>query len=224
MARMSRWAAFGALAVLCATFFLARIREVPVSAAVSPVVVIDPGHGGVDPGAIAGPQGPYEKNINLAISLLVADLLRAHHIQTYLTRTGDTLPYRGPLNTWKDLQTRGWLSRYWHATLFVTIHSNAEPSGRAYGPLVYYRPQSPPSRILAGYIAQSLGQATGIHGGPRPIRQMVLRLAGVPAVNVEVGFVSHRIDQSKLVNAAYQMQLAQGISAGIRQYLQRPRG
>ncbi|MCL4494669.1 MAG: N-acetylmuramoyl-L-alanine amidase [Firmicutes bacterium] len=186
----------------------------------SPVVVIDPGHGGQDPGAV-GANGVYEKNINLSVSLILATLLPQKQLTVYLTRSNDQLPSSPPFTTLRDLQQRVLLSRRWHATIFVSIHTNSEPTGTVQGPIVYYRSGSPLSLALATNVSQALSTLNGRVIPPRPIHQLVLEQAGVPAINVEVGFLTHPLDQSRLVNSSYQTQIAQAVSLGILHYLRR---
>lgn len=202
--------------------FLITCYQLPVSPAITPtpIVVIDPGHGGQDPGAI-GAQGVYEKNINLSIGLLLSTLLRQRQIHVYMTRTSDRAPSAPPFHNVRDLRYRAYLARQWHATIFVSIHTNAEPSGIAQGPIVYYASGSVSSWELASQVSNALARVTGKVITPRPIRQLVLQEVGVPAINVEVGFLTHSLDTSRLINSQYQSQLAAAIAEGIMQYLNR---
>ncbi len=194
-------------------------KPIPTSTPI-PIVVIDPGHGGQDPGAV-GSNGTYEKNINLSVSLILATLLRQEQVTVYLTRSGDQFPSSPPFHTLRDLKHRVLLSRQWHATIFVSIHTNSEPTGTVHGPIVYYRAASSLSLALATEVAHSLGTLQGRITPPRPIHQLVLEEAGVPAINVEVGFLTHPLDQSRLINSTYQTRIAQAVSTGILRYLSR---
>ncbi|POB11240.1 N-acetylmuramoyl-L-alanine amidase [Sulfobacillus sp. hq2] len=208
------------VALFCASLVLWKLPHESLAVhGPLPVVVIDPGHGGPDPGAIAGPTGPYEKNINLAIALTLSTFLQSNRIQTYLTRTTDQAVSPAPYHSTRDLHWRAALSRHWHAAIFVSIHTNAEPTAKALGPIVYYRAGSRSSYALAQQVASSLAPLAGRLVPPRPIRQLVLQETGVPAINVEVGFITHPLDQSRLVNSAYQIQLARAINQGITRYL-----
>lgn len=222
MRRMAAWSSlFAVMGLVCACLALAHIPRGQAVTQALPTIVIDPGHGGYDPGAIGGPQGPYEKNINLSISLILAGFLRSHHFHAYLTRTADQAPSGPPFRNSRDLHLRAALARQWHATIFVSIHTNAEPTGQASGPIVYYRAGSPASLALAHRVSSALASLSGRAVPPRPIRQLVLQEAGVPAVNVEVGFITHPLDQSRLVNSQYQTRLAQAIDQGVVHYLSR---
>ena len=210
-------AVVGVLGALVITSY--RLRLAPTLNG-SHIVVIDPGHGGKDPGAVGSP-GIYEKNINLSIAMILATLLRQKNITVYMTRTSDQVPSSPPFHTVTDLRHRAFMARRWHATLFITIHTNAEPSHQAQGPIVYYQAGSKVSWELANHVSQALAAIQGRMTAPRPIRQLVLQESGVPAINVEVGFLTHPLDQSRLLNSHYQTQIAQAVTQGIVRYLYR---
>ena len=188
-----------------------------------PIVVLDPGHGGRDPGAISR-TGVMEKHINLAIAQAVARILRGSGVVVYLTRTQDQGPSSfHQSSVFNDLMARSRLARQFRATLFVTIHSNWEPSHTAHGPIVYYDAASPSSALLAAQVAKAFVPLLGYDRPTRPIRQLVLQQVTMPAINVEVGFLSHSQDSRLLVTPQYQETLASSIAKGILAYL-RSRG
>ncbi|NEQ99686.1 MAG: N-acetylmuramoyl-L-alanine amidase [Cyanothece sp. SIO2G6] len=176
------------------------------------VLVIDPGHGGRDPGAI-GIGDLYEKHVVLPVSLEVAALLQQQGVQVVMTRSTDrTL----------DLQPRVDIAENANADLFVSIHANAISMSR---PDVngietyYYSAQGLP---LAQYIHNSLLQATGRRDrGVRQARFYVIRRTSMPAVLLEIGFVTGAEDAPLLATDAYRSLTAQAIARGILQYLQR---
>lgn len=197
---------------------LTAVRVVP-----HPIVVLDPGHGGRDPGAISD-SGLMEKHINLAVAEAVARLLRIQGVVVYLTRRQDQGPssFRQS-SVQEDLMARSRFATAFRATLFVTIHSNWEPSHRARGPIVYYDAGSSSSAALAREVSKALVPLLGYDRPIRPIRQLVLQQVTMPAINVEVGFLSHFLDASQLATPQYQARLASAISQGILAYL-RSRG
>ncbi|WP_243239421.1 N-acetylmuramoyl-L-alanine amidase family protein [Sulfobacillus harzensis] len=179
----------------------------------TPLVVIDPGHGGWDPGAVRG--SVYEKRITLDVGLKLGTLLQQRGYRVYYTRQND----RALSNTvMRDLTQRAVLANNLGAALFVTVHVNSEPTGSMAGPIVYYNPVSPSSYQLARAVSKSLAPAVGLVHAPRPIRQWVLRVARMPAINVEIGFITHRTDARRLQQAWYQNLLAQSIANGISRY------
>ncbi|MGK7890016.1 MAG: N-acetylmuramoyl-L-alanine amidase [Leptolyngbyaceae cyanobacterium] len=176
------------------------------------VLVIDPGHGGRDPGAV-GIGNLYEKHVVLPVSLEVAALLQQQGVQVVMTRSTDrTL----------DLQPRVDIAENANADLFVSIHANAISMSR---PDVngietyYYSAQGLP---LAQYIHNSLLQATGRRDrGVRQARFYVIRRTSMPAVLLEIGFVTGEDDAPLLATEAYRSLTARAIARGILQYLQR---
>ncbi|MGF1513156.1 MAG: N-acetylmuramoyl-L-alanine amidase [Elainellaceae cyanobacterium] len=175
------------------------------------LVVIDPGHGGFDPGAV-GIGGLQEKNIVLPVSIQVAQILEEQGISAILTRRVDREI---------DLEPRVQIAERANATLFVSIHANAISLSRpdVNGIETYYT--SGEGQRFAQIIHSSLLQATG--GPDRGVRQArfyVLRNTSMPAVLVETGFVTGAQDAPRLADPNYQTLLAQGIARGILQYIQ----
>lgn len=176
------------------------------------VVMVDPGHGGPDPGAI-GIGGLQEKVIVMSIAQQVASLLDQQGVQAVLTRTGD---YDF------DLEPRVAMAERMNANLFVSIHANAISLSRpdVNGLETYYFSSASSGR-LARTIHNSILQGVDIQDrGIRTARFYVLRRTSMPSVLIEVGFVTGREDAAKLSNPTYQSQMAQAIARGILQYLQ----
>ncbi len=176
------------------------------------VVMVDPGHGGPDPGAI-GVGGLQEKVIVMSISQQVASLLEQQGVQAVLTRTGD---YDF------DLEPRVAMAERMNANLFVSIHANSIDLSRPdINGLETYYYSGPSSGRLAQSIHNSILQSVDIQDrGIRTARFYVLRRTSMPSVLIEVGFVTGREDAVKLSSPAYQSQMAQAIARGILQYLQ----
>ena len=174
------------------------------------LVIIDPGHGGPDPGAI-GINGLQEKGIVLDIGNQVAASLQRQGIQALLTRADDRD---------LDLEPRVQMAEQSNATVFVSIHANSISLSRPdiSGLETYYHESG---LGLAKIIHQNVLQMTGVGDrGVRKARFYVLRKTSMPSVLVEVGFVTGRDDASRLSNPAYRTQMADAIARGILQYLQ----
>ena len=174
------------------------------------VVVIDPGHGGRDPGAV-GIGGIQEKDIVLDISFQVARLLEQQGVQAVLSRTDDSEI---------DLEPRVSLAERLNATLFVSIHANAINMSRpdVSGIETYYFDNG---LDLARVIHSSILEGTG--ATDRRVRQArfyVLRKTTMPSVLLEVGFVTGAEDAARLSDPAYRSQMAAAIARGILLYLQ----
>ncbi len=217
-------------------------------------IIIDPGHGGKDPGAI-GKRGLREKDVNLDIAMRLNDLLRAEGVRTVLTRSSDRFI---------PLPTRVSITNKSDADLFVSLHANANRSRSLNGFEVYYvspsvsdlkrahdaarnvplhlknsvfarRSQDLESIVwdmiyasnraesidLAYSLCRGIGSAVDVSIlGVKGARYQVLRGANIPAVLVEVGFVSNPGEERLLRSGAYRQRLAEGILEGLRRYSQ----
>ncbi len=172
------------------------------------VVVVDPGHGGPDSGAV-GLGGIQEKRIVLPIAQQVAALLEQQGVQAVLTRTGDYDV---------DLQPRVDIAQRVHASLFVSIHANSVDSRPDVNGLETYYFES--GLRLAQTIHNSILQSIDIKDrGVRHARFYVLRKSSMPSVLVETGYVTGYEDSPRLGSSAYQSQMATAIANGILQYI-----
>ncbi|WP_009631774.1 N-acetylmuramoyl-L-alanine amidase [Synechocystis sp. PCC 7509] len=174
------------------------------------VVVIDPGHGGKDPGAI-GLRGLQEKNVILPISKKIAAILEQQGIQVVMTRDSDYFVGLGPRPVIADRA---------NATVFVSIHANSMPANRTdiNGLETYYYDSG---QRLARTIHNSILKSINVRDrGVRKARFYVLRKSSMPSVLVEVGFVTGVVDSPRLGTTAYQNQMAEAIARGILQYVQ----
>jgi N-acetylmuramoyl-L-alanine amidase len=177
------------------------------------VVVIDPGHGGPDPGAI-GIGGLREKDIVMDISRQVVALLEQQGVQVVITRNADVD---------LGLEPRVVLARQVNASIFVSIHANAISMSRpdVNGIETYYFHAA--SYGLAQELHRAMVRASGAPDrGVRQARFYVIRNtpADMPSVLLEVGFVTGATDAPRLASAEGRRVLAQAIAQGIVRYLQ----
>src|SRR5581483_12114454 len=119
-------------AILPAAASAAALRAPPLA---GKVIVVDPGHGGRDPGAIA--NGVNEKDVNLAMGMDLKAVLESRGARVVMTRTSDVA--LGP-NTDADLQARVNAAQSAHANAFVSIHANSTPNHDYTGATTYYGP------------------------------------------------------------------------------------
>jgi N-acetylmuramoyl-L-alanine amidase len=176
------------------------------------LVIIDPGHGGKDPGAI-GLQGLREKDVILPISQEVARILESQGVQVIMTRKSD---YFVSLEGRTDMANRV------GADLFVSIHANSMGKGRpdVSGFEIYYYG----NRGLSDAIHRNVTRSVNIRDrGVKRARFYVLRHSRMPATLVEVGFLTGYEDSVKLQNASFRSQMAQAIARGVLEYIQRNR-
>jgi N-acetylmuramoyl-L-alanine amidase len=172
-------------------------------------VVIDPGHGGKDPGATSV-LGFYEKHINLAVATKVARILSKKGIKVKMTRTGDTYP---------ELEQRAAIANRLGADIFVSIHSDSFPKSSRTGYTMYVaRQASKASHRAAGNIARHMSR-TGLNShGTQTADFKVLTGTRGPAVLVEMGYLTNRTEAAKLKDPYFQNRLAQAIANGILDY------
>ena len=196
--------------------------SVPLSPSGLPVVpvgrykvVIDPGHGGPDPGAV-GIGGLRETDVVLDVCLQVAQLLQARGVQVLMTRTTEVDV---------DLPPRVALANSSRADAFVSVHANALSR---YRPDVngiesfYFQEAGRPSRNLAAALQQQMLSISpgSPDRGVKPARFFVIRRTVMPSTLVEMGFVTGALDAPRLADAAYRRRMALALATGILNFLQ----
>lgn len=180
-------------------------------------VVLDAGHGGKDPGAMA--NGLREKDINLSVTLKVKTLLEQSGARVVLSRSDDTyIPYDG----------RYLLASKTKGDIFLSIHSNSSTSPNPYGSETYYskvpynhesNPYPNESIKLASLIETNFAMKTNSKNlGVKDAGFIVIRKNTVPAALIELAFISNPTDAGKLASATFQQQAAEGIYQGIVEY------
>lgn len=204
------------------------------------VVVLDPGHGGTDPGANGG-VGREEKKFTLDIARRVRNRLRENHVAVLMTRDRDLA---------MGLDERCWRSDRYGGDVFVSIHLNASRDRAISGVETYIVPapgypttaelerhqwfaktrSCPGNRydganaVLAQYLHKGmLSHTKGADRGIRRARFYVIRNANCPAALVECGFLSNSREMSRITDDDYRDRIAEGIAQGILTYLSRVR-
>ncbi|MEW6725050.1 MAG: N-acetylmuramoyl-L-alanine amidase [Bacillota bacterium] len=189
------------------------------------VIVLDPGHGGKDPGAV-GPSGQLEKHIVLAVARELSKILTEAGAIVYLTRDGDydlaQLPGEPPPPSRKkvDLPRRVEVAVKNGAQLFITIHVNAIPSSRWRGAQVFYYDRGHPENQRLAKAVQA--EVNSRLSGARQVKiirdQYVLKEMAIPACNVEIGFISNPAEARDLCSPSYQRKVAWAVFMGIARY------
>jgi len=171
------------------------------------IIMIDPGHSGTDPGAV-GPSGVKEKDINLLVAERLHLLMAESGIEAYMTRIGDVeVP----------LAKRTELANSINADYFISIHANAATSPTAHGTETYYYYGSEEGRKLAEAVQAELVAATGL--ADRGIKESgfyVLRATAMPAILVELAFLSNPEEERLLATSAFQEKCARAIWEGAK--------
>lgn len=174
-------------------------------------VVLDPGHGGTDPGAVA--NGLQEKAINLDVAKRAQAILKNKGISVYMTRTTDVFI---PLASRVDLAVKS------GGNAFVSIHTNAATPA-ASGSETFYSAaldqRAQDSKQLATFIQNRLYKAmSNTNRGVKEAGYLVIGSNPLPAALVELGFITNSTDASKLASATYKQRSAEAIAGGIEDY------
>lgn len=175
-------------------------------------VVIDPGHGGPDPGAV-GIGGLRETDIVLDVGIQVAQLLQARGVQVLMTRTSEVDV---------DLPPRVSLANSSRADAFVSLHANALSMSRpdVNGIETFYFRGGPSYRLAAALQDRMMAVSPGTPDrGARPGRFYVIRRTIMPSALAEMGFVTGEIDAPRLADPRHRRRLAQAVAAGILSFL-----
>lgn len=187
-------------------------------------IIIDPGHGGKDPGKV-GTTGTLEKDINLAIALYLKDMLENQDIKIIMTRDKDMdLSKTSSNRKISDMKERVALIQESNADLVVSIHQNSYTAPQVYGAQCFYRTASTEGEELASIIQNQIITSTN-QTKIRTIKSnddyYLLKHSSIPTVIVECGFLSNPEEEKLLLTDEYQRKMAWAIHLGILQYLNR---
>ena len=183
------------------------------------LIVIDPGHGGSDAGAVRGDL--EEKNLTLDMGLRLRDILLARGWQVKMTRTTDRDVYKPNDSARAELQARDNIANDAGAAMFVSIHVNSYINAGPSGTTTYY---SKPSDVpLAQAVERRLIAELGTRDdGIVKSRLYVTLHAHMPAILVETAFLSNPDDYKRLASPAFRQKVAQAIAEGIGDYAGAP--
>lgn len=185
-------------------------------------VVIDAGHGGLDPGKV-GINGALEKDINLSIALKVKKYLEQQDIRVILTRENDNGLYTEASSNKKqeDLNNRIRMINTANASLAISIHQNSYTSASVEGIQVFYYNGSTNGEYIAKLMQEQLIL------GMKPNKERaakadssyyLLKNSSIPMIIVECGFLSHPTEANLLITDSYQEKMAWNIALGILKY------
>lgn len=199
-------------------FYYGKIA--PVLAQGKPLILLDPGHGGRDPGAVFGDI--YEKDINLEVAKQVGELLQKNGHRVSLTRTKDT-----NLVNWKDngsyqrasLWKRADIAKKRNAQIFVSIHCNSDRNSSYSGPQTFYHQQSAKGKLLAEAIQEELIKVNKTKRQAIPGDYYLINNTPCTTVIVELGYLSNAGDRSLLCSSRYKMEFAKAIAKGVEKCL-----
>ena len=187
-------------------------------------IMIDAGHGGRDPGAIASYDGVTyrEKDINLSISLLLREELLLRGYTVFFTREDDRLLLDGRDNI-AEIKARRELALELETDLYISLHCNSfDGEARAYGPIVFYREKANyRARKFADILKNAITEGMKEHPDTRECRMKrdddyaVLKTDSMPTLLFEMGFLTDRSDAMQLIDTEWQSALVRAIADGI---------
>lgn len=186
--------------------------------------IIDPGHGGEDPGKVS-PGGVYEKDINLAVAKKLSAVLNQGGGMVILTRDKDAAlsNHESTIRERKraDLENRWELAAASGADLYISLHCNSFPQGKWSGAQTFYAPGIPGSKELAAFIQEELTAVLG-NTTRQPKEDnisLIMKKAKIPIANIEMGFLSNPSEEKLLQEPGYQDRVAWAVYAGIVRFL-----
>lgn len=188
------------------------------------VIVLDPGHGGEDPGMV-GVGGVKEKEINLQVAKALGSLLEQQGFQVVYTRMEDAGLYDVQTANKKaqDMQRRCALIEEKKPVLTVSIHQNSYSDPNVYGPQVFYFEHSVDGEALASCVQGQLNRQLEI-AKPRVIKgntnYYILKRSAGTTILVECSFLSNPQEAAKIQTPEYQQAVARAICSGILEYLE----
>lgn len=173
-----------------------------------PVIVIDPGHGGKDPGSVY--FGRVEKDLTLALALQLERVLTDRGVSSVLVRRDDSFV---------ELSERAEVANSIPGAILISLHFNAHPDSTISGTETFFWPESTSGQALSLQIQNAFGNRLASRNrGFHPKHLKVLELTHGPAVLVECGFISNRWESLRCASEWFQQILAEQIAEGLIRY------
>lgn len=217
MIHMKKTMSFIILFALCTCLYKPVIHVSSSKLLNQRVIVLDPGHGGLDNGASVA--GVDEDTLNLKISFALKEELESRGATVYMTRTDDQDMTKRNYNYSKqdDMYLRALQVDAYQPDLFLSIHLNSSTSS-AWGSQVFYYKKSEDGKRLANCIHDQMKTLTGTRKNVSSSSFYILRATQSLGVLIECGFLSNANERGQLKSRAYHQKLAIVISDGIEDY------
>jgi N-acetylmuramoyl-L-alanine amidase len=190
------------------------------------VILVDAGHGGIDPGG--NRPGIKEKDINLAVALQLKEVLNGYGAKVVLSREAD-LDLSGQCDNEKvrgryrrDLAARLEMAEESDADLFISIHANTNANAKRRGAEAFYDSKSESGKELASAIQTELLKFTPAAPKAAPGDFFLLRRNQIPATLIEIGYITNPEEKLLLQTQEHQRKLAEGIGRGIYNFYHHP--
>ena len=182
------------------------------------IITLDAGHGGSDPGAI-GSDGTKEKNITLPITKMLKEILEDKGAKVYMTRTTDVDVFGPNASDAEELQARVNVGEKYNSDMFVSLHINSSVNKNVGGFSTYYYPKTDNDLRLAQNIQNKLAANFGVDDlGVRQANFYVIKRISMPAVLVEMCFISNEKELTLMKGQWFQKKTARLIAEGIEKY------
>lgn len=182
------------------------------------IITLDAGHGGSDPGAI-GSDGTKEKNITLPITKMLKEILEDKGAKVYMTRTTDVDVFGPNASDAEELQARVNVGEKYNSDMFVSLHINSSVNKNIGGFSTYYYPKTDNDLRLAKNIQNKLAANFGVDDlGVRQANFYVIKRISMPAVLVEMCFISNEKELTLMKGQWFQKKTARLIAEGIEKY------
>lgn len=194
-----------------------QAKDEEIFSAGDKVIVIDPGHGGSDTGAV-GPGGTTEKSVSLAVALKTEKLLQANGMKVIMTRRTDIDVASPDASNVAELQAR--VDKIPpQADIFISIHCNAFTNPKSHGMETYYHSANFGGQKLAQLLNEELEKRGGLFNrGIKAANFYVIKRATCPASLIELGFITNPDEEMLLADDNYQKTLAEAIVAAVNRF------
>lgn len=197
---------------------LTYLIDVKGLSAFGKLIVIDPGHGGTDTGAI-GELGTREKDVTLKIGQELKTLLEKNGSKVIMTRNRDQDVYGPFASPTQELQARVDIANKAKADLFISVHVDAYSDQGAGGTTTYYFNKTSQDNLLAQCVENGLNDKLHLTDrGERSNELYVLENTTMPAVLTEVAYITNPLEEKLIQTSAFQKEAALGIYNGIKAY------
>lgn len=195
----------------------------PAPAVPLPRILLDPGHGGWD-GGTHDNNGLKEKDIVLRFGFLLQSELKKYGFPVFMTRTTDRelsefAPYQGTRQR-TDLCARARMIKQYDADLFISLHVNSASSPHFCGAIAFFQRKSAQSKLFAQFIQNAIQTVQPYNKQTiLPGNFYLLNVSPVPAVLLEIAFITHPKEHALLQDPAFLQSMAHEVAAGIDQYV-----
>lgn len=232
MREYKKYIVFGVIGILLMVVSFFEIKDVsegvmecmPIT---NKTIILDAGHGGIDPGALAEDKDTAEKEVNLSITLRLRELIESSGGLVILTREDDSSLYSESGNKTtrqkynENLKNRKKIINESKSDMFVSIHLNKFKQSEYYGAQTFYPKGKDDSKELSKYIQAELKRVVDKTNNReiKPTQDIyLLKENEIPSVLIECGFLSNDKEAKLLADKEYQEKIAWSIYVGIQRY------